>query len=206
MTRQSRFIALQTRVYIVPCHTITLTWLDAYTVHVLFTLTSQSLIRATLSITCIKLFLKVLFCLLTGVNAGLFVPHCDLDACSITGYQESGPEYLEGWSHSRDSPTLVLYKYTIFWRIFLGESKIKEQRLCCSSLGTIMLYRTNSFSFVVRIFKRESASHTLEQFCFIKGRVLPETNCCYYTESKPVTHDLLWCAHRLWLSLLSLYK
>jgi len=47
-----------------------------------------------------------LFCLLIAVNAGLIVPHCDLDACSITGYQESGPEYLEGSSHGLGSPTL----------------------------------------------------------------------------------------------------
>jgi len=32
------------------------------------------------------------------------VPHCDLDACSITGYQGSGPEYLEGSPHGHGSP------------------------------------------------------------------------------------------------------
>jgi len=58
----------------------------------------------------IKLLLKILFFLLIAVNAGLIVPHCDLDACSITGYQGSGPEYLEGSPHGRGSPNRDILK------------------------------------------------------------------------------------------------
>ena len=119
MIRQSQFIALQTRVYIVPCHTIALMWLDACTVHALFTRTSQSLIRATLSVTRIKLLLKILFCLLIVVNAGPLVPQffvLHLDACSFTGYQESGLEYLEGSPHGRGSPNIPHPIFPSVWR------------------------------------------------------------------------------------------
>ena len=73
MIRQSQFIALETHVYIVPCHAIALMWLDACTVHALFTRTSQSLIHVMLSVGRIKLLLKILFFLLIAVNAGLIV-------------------------------------------------------------------------------------------------------------------------------------
>jgi len=66
--------------------------------------TSQSLIRVTLSDMHIKLLLKILFVLLIAVNASPLVPYCDLDACSFTGYQESGSEYLEGSPCGRGSP------------------------------------------------------------------------------------------------------
>ena len=68
--------------------------------------TSQSLIHTTLSVTRIKPLLRILLFVLVMVNAGLIVPHCDLDACSITGYQGSGPDYLEGSPRGSGSPNI----------------------------------------------------------------------------------------------------
>ena len=123
--RQSQFIALQTHVYIVPCHITALTWLDAYTAHRPFTHTCQSLIRRTLSATRIKPLLRILFFLLIAVNAGLIVPHCDLDACSITGYQESGPEYLERSLHGPGSPTHESIRNWVWhcWPVWRAQGK-----------------------------------------------------------------------------------
>jgi len=128
MIRQSQFIALQTRIYIVPCQAIALTRLDACTVHALVTRTSQSLIPVTPSATRIKLLLKILFVLLIAVNAAPLVPHCDLDACSFTAYQESGSGYLEGSAHGRGSPNIPQSMTVTMTLIVAFHPKDKIQR------------------------------------------------------------------------------
>jgi len=47
------------------------------------------------------------FFLLIAVKSGLIVPHCDVDACSITCYQGSGPVYLRARHVARVPQQLI---------------------------------------------------------------------------------------------------